>query len=104
MPGLDLGGPLKADTSRGNTKVFLNGRELTQAEVTTLQQLGPVNPGAIESTRRASVVTKAVHRSSTWRCSLRNGTKNTIARPPAGTSGAMKIARTISIPRVAAAS
>ena len=45
MPGLDLGGPLNADASRGDTKVFLNGRELTQAEVTTLQQLGPVLPG-----------------------------------------------------------
>lgn len=27
------------------TRVFLNGRELTQAEVQTLQQLEPVNPG-----------------------------------------------------------
>jgi hypothetical protein len=45
MPGLDLGGSLKANASHGTTKVFLNGRELTQAEVQTLQQLGPVNPG-----------------------------------------------------------
>jgi hypothetical protein len=45
IPGLDLGGPLEADASHGGTKIFLNGRELSQAEVQILQQLGPVNPG-----------------------------------------------------------
>lgn len=45
IPDLDIVGPLKADASHGDTKVFLNGRELTQVEVQILQQLGPVNPG-----------------------------------------------------------
>jgi hypothetical protein len=38
LPGLKLGGPLKANASRGNTGVFINGRELTMAEVLGLQQ------------------------------------------------------------------
>jgi hypothetical protein len=38
MPGLRLGGPLRADASRGNTRVFINGRELTVTEVAGLQQ------------------------------------------------------------------
>jgi hypothetical protein len=38
MPGLRLGGPLKANASRGNTGVFINGRELTMSEVLGLQQ------------------------------------------------------------------
>lgn len=42
---LDLGGPLKADASKGDTGVFINGRELPIEEVAVLQQLGPVIPG-----------------------------------------------------------
>ena len=38
MPGLKLGGPLRADASKGNTQVFINGRELTMVEVLGLQQ------------------------------------------------------------------
>jgi hypothetical protein len=38
MPGLSLGGPLRADASRGNTQVFVNGRELTMTEVMGLQR------------------------------------------------------------------
>src|SRR5580765_2111402 len=33
MPGLRLGGPLAADASRGNSRVFINGRELMVGEV-----------------------------------------------------------------------
>ena len=44
-PNLDLGGPLKADASHGDTGVFINGRELPVVEVQYLQQLGPVLPG-----------------------------------------------------------
>jgi|SRR6185312_8049162 len=40
MPGLRLGGPLRADASRGNTQVFVNGRELTMVEVEGLQACG----------------------------------------------------------------
>jgi hypothetical protein len=44
--GVDLGGPLKADASRGNTGVFINNRELPWPDVTGLQQLGvPVQRG-----------------------------------------------------------
>ncbi|HMK14919.1 MAG TPA: hypothetical protein VK460_07910, partial [Burkholderiales bacterium] len=39
-PGLQLGGPLKANASNGNTGVFINGRELPMIEVQYLQQLG----------------------------------------------------------------
>lgn len=38
MPGLHLGGPLRSNASRGNTQVFVNGRELTAGEVLGLQQ------------------------------------------------------------------
>jgi hypothetical protein len=45
-PGLDLGGPLKADASRGNTGAFINGRELPMLDVLALQSLGvPVLQG-----------------------------------------------------------
>jgi hypothetical protein len=46
-PGLDLGGPLPADISAGTTGVFINGRQITQAEVLYLMGLtrGPVPPG-----------------------------------------------------------
>ncbi len=45
-PGLDLGGPLAADASNGNTGVFVNGRQLPLQEVLQLQQLLPmVLPG-----------------------------------------------------------
>ncbi|CAN5849236.1 hypothetical protein BH23GEM7_BH23GEM7_08290 [soil metagenome] len=44
--GLDLGGPLAADASNGNTGVFVNGRRLHLQEVLQLQQLLPmVLPG-----------------------------------------------------------
>jgi hypothetical protein len=47
LPGLDIGGKLRADASKGNTKVFINGRELHVIDVVGLQQwLGsPVYPG-----------------------------------------------------------
>jgi hypothetical protein len=43
--GLQLGGPLRANASRGNTGVVINGRELHQLDVAVLQRLGPVLPG-----------------------------------------------------------
>jgi hypothetical protein len=45
VPDLDVGGPLKAKASNGDTGVFINGRELPMQEVMFLQQLGPVSPG-----------------------------------------------------------
>lgn len=44
-PNLEMGGPLKANASKGNTGVFINGRELPAQEVTVLQQFGPVVSG-----------------------------------------------------------
>lgn len=38
MPGLSLGGRLQANASRGDSGVFINGRELTAGEVAGLQQ------------------------------------------------------------------
>jgi hypothetical protein len=43
--GLDIGGPLRADASNGDTEVFINGRQLHRLDVIGLQQLGPVLPG-----------------------------------------------------------
>jgi hypothetical protein len=43
--GLQLGGPLRADASRGNTGVVINGRELHQFDVVALQRICPVLPG-----------------------------------------------------------
>jgi hypothetical protein len=46
IPGMDLGGPLKADASSGNTGVFINGRQLQMQDVAGLQSLGvPVQQG-----------------------------------------------------------
>ncbi len=38
LPGLRLGGPLRADASRGTSGVFINGRELTRGEKSYLEQ------------------------------------------------------------------
>jgi hypothetical protein len=45
MAGLDLGGPLRADASNGDTGVFINGRQLHRVDVARLSQIGPVFPG-----------------------------------------------------------
>lgn len=44
-PGLSLGGPLRADASRGRTGVFVNGRELHELDVLALRQFMPVYQG-----------------------------------------------------------
>jgi len=38
LPGLRLGGPLRADASRGTSGVFINGRQLTVGEKSYLEQ------------------------------------------------------------------
>ena len=47
LPGLRLGGRLRADASRGTSGVYINGRELTQGEKSYLEQAcrTPVYPG-----------------------------------------------------------
>ena len=46
LPGLKLGGPLKADASKSKTSVFINGREIHELELLYLQRaFGFVNPG-----------------------------------------------------------
>lgn len=46
VPGLDLGGPLRADASGGGTGIFVNGRELHPYDVMALQGItGPIMPG-----------------------------------------------------------
>lgn len=46
MPGLDLGGPLRADASGGGTGVYINGREAHPVDVLSLQMLvGFIPPG-----------------------------------------------------------
>lgn len=45
MAGLDLGGPLRADASNGDTGVFINGRQLHRTDVARLSLLGPVYQG-----------------------------------------------------------
>ena len=46
-PGLRLGGPLRADASRGTSRVFINGRQLTGGEKSYIEQAcrTPVVPG-----------------------------------------------------------
>ncbi|MBK9130157.1 MAG: hypothetical protein IPM20_00735 [Gammaproteobacteria bacterium] len=45
-PGLDLGGPLPADASDGETQIFVNGRELHLYDALALQRItGPIMPG-----------------------------------------------------------
>jgi hypothetical protein len=39
LPGLNVGGPLRADASGGGTGIFINGRELHQLEVAYLQSI-----------------------------------------------------------------
>jgi hypothetical protein len=46
--GVNLGGPLRADASNGHTGVFINGRELHQADVNALLSVGiPVQRGRV---------------------------------------------------------
>jgi hypothetical protein len=45
VPGLDLGGPLPRDASRGGTRVFVNGRELHPHDVAELRTVMLVLPG-----------------------------------------------------------
>jgi hypothetical protein len=45
LPGLDLGGPLRADASAGDTGVFITGRQLHRLDVVMLQQVTPVYRG-----------------------------------------------------------
>jgi hypothetical protein len=47
LPGLNLGGPLRPDASRGTSGVFINGRQLTFGEQAYIAQLcqTPVVPG-----------------------------------------------------------
>lgn len=45
LAGLELGGPLPADASRGSSGVFINGRELPEADVTALLRITPVYQG-----------------------------------------------------------
>jgi hypothetical protein len=46
MPSLALGGALAADASRGNSGVFINGRQITAGEKSYIEQLcqTPVAP------------------------------------------------------------
>ena len=46
MPGLSLGGPLQANTSRGTSGVFINGRQITDGEKSYIEVLcqTPVAP------------------------------------------------------------
>jgi len=45
LPYIDLGGPLQANASNGNTGVFINGRQLHMLDVVALQQITPVYQG-----------------------------------------------------------
>ena len=46
VPGLEMGGPLRADASRGDTGIFVNGREIHRSEHQQLVALfGYVAPG-----------------------------------------------------------
>lgn len=44
-PGLQLGGPLRADASGGDTGVFVNGRQLHRLDVAALRRCTQVIPG-----------------------------------------------------------
>ena len=44
-PGLEIGGPLRADASAGTTDVIVNGRRLRVEEVQFLSRCMPVIPG-----------------------------------------------------------
>ena len=45
VPNVNLGGRLKADSSNGNTNVFVNGRELHYKDVAALQEIIDVYQG-----------------------------------------------------------
>ena len=44
-PNLQLGPPIRADASRGDTRVFVNGRKLHALDVQALRRCTPVIPG-----------------------------------------------------------
>jgi hypothetical protein len=46
MAGLALGGQMRANVSRGQTRIFINGRQIPQSERVHWEQLtGPITPG-----------------------------------------------------------
>jgi hypothetical protein len=65
--GLKLGGPLRADASRGTSGVFINGRQLTLGEKSYLVRTCQTRvPAATGSTPMAWAASKTVRPCSTW--------------------------------------
>jgi hypothetical protein len=101
---LDVGGPLKAKASNGDTGVFINGRELPMQEVMFLEQLGPVSPGRYWLNARGIAGFEGGPPQFDLGAAIAAQNKKKeggTARPPEDTSAVTTTAPTSSIPRAA---
>ena len=85
-PNLQLGPRLRADASNGNTRVFVNGRELHTMDVLALRRCTPVIPGRYWVLANGIGGYEGVRRRSTWqRC---------VQPPAAAVAAAARVATT----------